>query len=84
MGSVPSAAATESAALAARVTAQFAESAKLTHVHLQSEAPQAFHVGRILVRQAANSEYRSHNLQAGGAAVYRSVRLFCYVLDKSS
>ena len=46
---------------------ELAENAKLTHVHLQSEAPQAFHVGRILVRQAANSEYRSHNLQAGGA-----------------
>ena len=46
---------------------ELAGSAKLTHVHLQSEALQTFHVGRILVRQAADSEYRSHNLQAGGA-----------------
>ena len=44
-----------------------AEGAQLTHVHLQSEAPQAFHVGRILVRQAAHSTYRSHNLQAGAS-----------------
>jgi len=46
---------------------ELAESAKLAHVHLQSETLQAFHVGRILVRQAANSEYRSHNLQVGSA-----------------
>ena len=46
---------------------ELAKAAKLTHVHLQSEAPQSFHVGRILVRQAADSEYRSHNLQVGGA-----------------
>lgn len=46
---------------------ELAEGAKLIHVHLQSEASQAFHVGRILVRQAASSGYRSHNLQVGAA-----------------
>ena len=29
---------------------ELAENAKLTHVHLQAEAPQAFHVGRMLVQ----------------------------------
>ena len=47
--------------------AELAESAKLTHVRLQAESPQAFHVARVLVRQAARSEYRSHNLQLGAA-----------------
>lgn len=44
-----------------------AEKAKLSHVRLQTESNQAFHVGRVLVRQAAGSEYRSHNLHIGGA-----------------
>ena len=45
---------------------ELAESTKLTHVRLQSESAQAFHVGRVLVRQAASSEYHSHNLNVGG------------------
>ena len=45
---------------------ELAESAKFTHVRLQSESTQAFHVGRVLVRQAAKSEYRSYNLNIGG------------------
>ncbi|HEV2320996.1 MAG TPA: Fe-S cluster assembly protein SufD [Gammaproteobacteria bacterium] len=43
-----------------------AERAKLSHVRLQAESTQAFHVARVLVRQAAGSEYRSHNLHIGG------------------
>ena len=39
--------------------------AELTHVRLQQESAQAFHVGRVLVQQAAGSQYRSHNLQTG-------------------
>lgn len=45
---------------------ELGEGAKLSHVHQQSEGTQAFHVGRILVRQAAKSEYRSYNLNTGG------------------
>ena len=44
-----------------------AEKAKLNHVRLQAESTQAFHVARVLVRQAAGSQYRSHNLHVGGA-----------------
>ena len=44
-----------------------AQAAKLTHLRLQAEAPQCFHVGRVLVRQAAASEYLSHNTQLGAA-----------------
>ena len=39
--------------------------ANLTHLRLQEEASQAFHVGRLLVSQAAGSRYESHNLQLG-------------------
>jgi Fe-S cluster assembly protein SufD len=46
---------------------ELAEDAKLTHVRIQAENLQAFHVGRILVCQTARSEYRSHNLQVGGS-----------------
>lgn len=45
---------------------ELAETAKLTHVRMQAESAQTFHVGRVLVRQAAGSEYRSHNLNIGG------------------
>jgi len=38
----------------------------LTHVRLQEESPQGFHVGRVLVSQAKDSHYVSHNLQTGG------------------
>ena len=41
--------------------------AKLTHLRMQVEASQAFHVGRVLVNQAAGSRYVSHNLQLGAA-----------------
>jgi Fe-S cluster assembly protein SufD len=41
--------------------------AQLTHVRLQEESPQGFHVGRVLVQQAADSRYLSHNLQTGAA-----------------
>ena len=44
-----------------------AKGAKLAHLRLQSEANQSFHVGRVLVRQGADSEYRSHNIQLGAA-----------------
>jgi Fe-S cluster assembly protein SufD len=44
-----------------------AAGAQLTHVRLQEESPQAFHVGRVLVRQAADSRYLSHNIQTGAA-----------------
>ena len=44
-----------------------AEKAKLSHVRLQAESTQAFHVARVLVRQVGDSEYRSHNLHIGGA-----------------
>ena len=40
--------------------------AKLTHVRLQEESPQGFHVGRVLVHQDRDSSYISHNLQTGG------------------
>lgn len=39
----------------------------LKHVRLQEESPQGFHVGRVLVRQAADSRYISHNVQTGAA-----------------
>jgi len=39
--------------------------AQLTHVRLQEESPQGHHVGRVLVQQAADSRYLSHNLQTG-------------------
>lgn len=38
----------------------------LTHVRLQEESPQGFHVGRVLVSQAKDSHYVSHNIQTGG------------------
>ncbi|HEX4299746.1 MAG TPA: Fe-S cluster assembly protein SufD [Gammaproteobacteria bacterium] len=41
--------------------------AKLTHLRLQDEDTQGFHVGRILVQQAADSSYISHNVQIGAA-----------------
>ncbi|MGE5624305.1 MAG: Fe-S cluster assembly protein SufD [Bacillota bacterium] len=41
--------------------------ADLTHVRIQEESPQGFHVGRALVEQAEGSIYRSHNLQLGAA-----------------
>lgn len=41
--------------------------AQLTHVRLQEESTQGFHVGRVLVRQAADSRYLSHNIQTGAA-----------------
>ena len=40
---------------------------KLTHVRIQDESLQAFHLGRVLVEQAADSSYISHNFQAGAA-----------------
>ena len=44
-----------------------ARGAQLTHVRLQEENPQGFHVGRVLVQQAADSRYVSHNIHAGAA-----------------
>ena len=44
-----------------------AKDAQLTHVRVQEESGQGFHVGRVLVEQAAGSRYLSHNLQLGGA-----------------
>ncbi|HEY1771748.1 MAG TPA: Fe-S cluster assembly protein SufD [Gammaproteobacteria bacterium] len=41
--------------------------AQLTHVRLQDESPQGYHVGRVLVQQAADSRYLSHNIQTGAA-----------------
>jgi len=38
----------------------------LTHIRFQEESPQGFHVGRVLVRQASDSSYFSHNIQTGG------------------
>ena len=46
--------------------AELAESSSLEHVRIQTETAQGFHVGRMLVKQKARSEYRSHNLQLGG------------------
>lgn len=43
------------------------EQSRLSHVRLQAESTQAFHVARVMVRQAAGSDYRSHNLHTGGA-----------------
>ena len=43
------------------------EGARLTHVRLQAESGQGFHVGRLLVRQGKDSQYISHNLQLGAA-----------------
>ena len=40
---------------------------RLTHVRLQEESPQGFHLGRVLVTQGKDSHYTSHNLQTGGA-----------------
>jgi len=41
--------------------------AQLTHVRLQEESAQGFHVGRVLIQQAADSRYLSHNIQTGAA-----------------
>ena len=46
---------------------ELAADAHLTHVRLQSESSQGFHVGRVLVSQTAGSQYVSHNLQLGAA-----------------
>lgn len=45
---------------------QLEANAALKHVRLQTESPQGFHVGRVLVEQARDSHYHSHNLHAGG------------------
>lgn len=45
---------------------ELADSSHLEHIRLQTESPQGFHVGRVLVNQKADSGYRSHNLQLGG------------------
>ena len=47
------------------VQVHLAAGARLTHVRLQEEGPQAYHLGRVLVQQAADSRYLSHNLQTG-------------------
>jgi len=44
---------------------ELTERSELTHVRLQEESAQGFHVGRALVQQAADSKYISHNLQLG-------------------
>jgi Fe-S cluster assembly protein SufD len=49
------------------VQVHLAAGAELTHVRLQDESPQGFHVGRVLVQQAADSRYLSHNIQTGAA-----------------
>jgi Fe-S cluster assembly protein SufD len=49
------------------VQIDLAPGAKLAHVRLQEESPQGFHVGRVLVQQAADSSYISHNTQTGAA-----------------
>jgi Fe-S cluster assembly protein SufD len=41
------------------------QSSSLEHVRLQTDTAKGFHVGRLLVRQAADSNYVSHNLQLG-------------------
>jgi Fe-S cluster assembly protein SufD len=41
--------------------------ARLTHLRLQEEDVQGFHLGRVLVQQAADSNYISHNMQIGAA-----------------
>ncbi|HEY1991711.1 MAG TPA: Fe-S cluster assembly protein SufD [Gammaproteobacteria bacterium] len=40
---------------------------RLTHIRLQEESPQGFHVGRMLVRQGKDSSYVSHNIQIGSS-----------------
>ena len=45
---------------------ELGEQAALEHVRLQNESDKGFHVGRVLVAQAAGSHYLSHNLQLGG------------------
>lgn len=45
---------------------ELGENAALEHVRLQTESPKGFHIGRVLVNQAAGSRYVSHNLQLGG------------------
>ena len=49
------------------VQIHLADGAQLTHVRLQDESPQGYHVGRVLVQQAADSRYLSHNIQTGAA-----------------
>ena len=49
------------------VQIHLAAGAQLTHVRLQDESSQGFHVGRVLVQQAAHSRYLSHNIQTGAA-----------------
>ncbi|HEX2667649.1 MAG TPA: Fe-S cluster assembly protein SufD [Gammaproteobacteria bacterium] len=49
------------------VQIELASGAKLTHLRLQEESLQGFHLGRVLVSQAADSTYESHNLQHGAA-----------------
>ena len=44
-----------------------AKDAQLTHVRVQEESGRGFHVGRVLVEQAAGSQFLSHNLQLGAA-----------------
>jgi Fe-S cluster assembly protein SufD len=49
------------------VQIDLAAGSKLTHVRLQEESLQGFHVGRVLVQQAADSSYVSHNVQTSAA-----------------
>ena len=49
------------------VQVNLADGARLTHVRLQEENPQGFHLGRVLIKQAADSWYISHNIQTGAA-----------------
>lgn len=46
-----------------------AAGAKINHYKIQRESKNAFHVGHIIVRQAANSEFHSHSLSLGGKIV---------------
>ena len=45
------------------------ENAVVEHIKLEEESKQAFHVGTLQVRQARDSNFKSHNICLGGALV---------------
>ncbi len=45
------------------------QNAHLTHIKLQNESRQAFHIGTVNAQQAADSHFHSHSFARGGALV---------------
>ena len=51
------------------------ENSTVEHVKLEEESPESFHVATIQVRQARNSNFKSHNISFGGVLVRNDVNV---------